>query len=79
MEEGYIREVPRWFPGARLNYAENLLWRTDDGPGITECNESGHVISYSYRELREQVRKLAAALKVHGLQAGDRVAGSARV
>ena len=75
MEEGYIKEVPRWFPGARLNYAENLLWRTDDGIAITEANETGHIVSYSYRELRELVRKFATALKLHGLQPGDRVAG----
>ncbi|KAH9987007.1 acetoacetate-CoA ligase [Russula compacta] len=74
LEDGYIKEVPRWFPGSRLNYAENLLWRTDDGTAITECNESGQISSYSYRQLREQVRKLATALKAHGLQHGDRVA-----
>ncbi|KAH9171177.1 acetoacetate-CoA ligase [Lactarius sanguifluus] len=72
--EGYIKEVPRWFPGARLNYAENMLWRTDDGIAITETNETGHVASYSYRELRELVRKFATALRLHGLQPGDRVA-----
>lgn len=72
--EGYIKEVPRWFPGARLNYAENMLWRTDDGIAITETNETGHVASFSYRQLRELVRKLAAALKFHGLQPGDTVA-----
>jgi acetoacetyl-CoA synthetase len=76
LEEGYIKEVPQWFPGARLNYAENLLWRVDDGVAITEFNETGHVASYSYRELREMVRKFASALKFHGLQPGDRVAGS---
>jgi acetoacetyl-CoA synthetase len=59
-----------------LNYAENLLWRTDDGIALTEFNETGHVASYSYRELRELVRKFATALKLHGLQPGDRVAGS---
>jgi acetoacetyl-CoA synthetase len=75
LEEGYIKEVPRWFPGARLNYAENLLWRTDDALAITECNETGHLSSYSFRELREQVRKFAAALNAHGLRPGDRVAG----
>jgi len=74
--EGYIKEVPQWFPGARLNYAENMLWRTDEGVAITETNETGHNASYSYRELRELVRKFAAALKLHGLQPGDRVAGS---
>lgn len=71
--------MPRWFPGARLNYTENLLWRADDAIAITESNESGHTLSCSWRELREQVRKLAAALKAHGLKPGDRVAGSSRV
>ena len=53
-----------------------MLWRTDDGIALTEFNETGHAASYSYRELRELVRKFAAALKLHGLQSGDRVAGS---
>jgi len=53
-----------------------MLWRTDDGIAITETNETGHIASYSYRELRELVRKFAVALKLHGLQPGDRVAGS---
>ncbi len=51
-----------------------MLWRTDDG--ITETNETRRIASYSYRELRELVRKFAAALKLHGLQPGHRVAGS---
>ena len=46
-----------------------MLWRTDDG--IT--NETMRIASYSYREL---VRKFAAALELHGLQPGHRVAGS---
>ncbi|SRR6266702_969958 len=53
-----------------------MRWRTDDGIAITETNGTGHIASYSYRELRELVRKFAAALKLHGLQPGDRVAGS---
>ncbi len=53
-----------------------MLWRTDDGIAITETNETGHIASYSYRELRELVRKFAATLKLHGLQPGDRVTGS---
>ncbi|KAI0266999.1 acetoacetate-CoA ligase [Gloeopeniophorella convolvens] len=73
-EQGYIKEVPRWFPGARLNYAENMLWRKDDGLAITESGELGRVNSLSYRELREKVRELASALKAHDLKAGDRVA-----
>ncbi|KZV69340.1 acetoacetate-CoA ligase [Peniophora sp. CONT] len=71
---GIHKLIPEWFPGARLNYAENLLWRDDDGLAITESNESGEVRSYSYRQLREKVRLMAAALRRNGLEAGDRVA-----
>ena len=71
---GSHKLVPEWFPGARLNYAENLLWRDDDGIAITESNESGEVHSYSYRQLREKVRVIAAALRRNGLESGDRVA-----
>ncbi|KAI0321066.1 acetoacetate-CoA ligase [Amylostereum chailletii] len=74
LKEGHIKEVPEWFPGARLNYAENLLWRNDDMLAITESSELGRVKSYSFRQLREKVRQTAAALKTNGLIPGDRVA-----
>ncbi|VDB96755.1 unnamed protein product [Peniophora sp. CBMAI 1063] len=72
--EGAIKEVPRWFPGAQLNYAENMLWRNDDAEAITERHESGVTRSYSFRQLRELVRRMSTALRVNGLKAGDRVA-----
>ncbi|KAI0062826.1 acetoacetate-CoA ligase [Artomyces pyxidatus] len=74
LAEGYIKEVPRWFPGARLNYAENLLWRNDDALAITESNEYGRTSSVTFNELRERVRAVAAALKANGVRVGDRVA-----
>ncbi|KAF9007731.1 acetoacetyl-CoA synthetase [Hymenopellis radicata] len=76
--EGRIPEVPIWFPGARLNYAENLLARRDDGIAVTTGGESGVVADYSFRTLREMVREMAAALRVNGLRVGDRVAAIVR-
>lgn len=73
---GQLKEIPLWFPGARLNYAENLLYRKDDSVACTVSGESGVVTNYSFRELRGLVRKMAAALRVNGLKTGDRVAGS---
>jgi acetoacetyl-CoA synthetase len=70
-----MKEVPIWFPGARLNYAENLLYRNDDTIAISAGSESGTVANYSYRELRQLVQSMAAALRVNGLKTGDRVAG----
>lgn len=68
-------ETRTWFPGARLNYAENLLRFNGDNIAVTSARETGHVAQYSFRQLREMVRDLAAALRVNGLQPGDRVAG----
>ncbi|EDR07077.1 uncharacterized protein LACBIDRAFT_299469 [Laccaria bicolor S238N-H82] len=72
LEKGVLHEVPLCFPGARLNYAENLLNRTDDAIAIT--GESGVITNCTFWGLREMVRVMAAALKVHGLKVGDRVA-----
>ncbi|KAJ3774088.1 acetoacetyl-CoA synthetase [Lentinula raphanica] len=72
--EGTIPNVPIWFPGARLNYAENLLWRNDDSIACTAGGELGRVTDISFRELRLKVRDMASAMRANGLQIGDRVA-----
>ncbi|KAJ7698594.1 acetoacetyl-CoA synthetase [Mycena rosella] len=74
IENGIMPEVPVWFPEARLNYAENHLYRTDDAIACTAGGETGVVRDYSYRQLRELVRQMACAMRRHGLQTGDRVA-----
>lgn len=74
-----LQEIPNWFPDARLNYAENLLIRKDDGTALTEANESGVTVHVSYRELNARVREMAAALRINGLNVGDRVAGKCHV
>jgi acetoacetyl-CoA synthetase len=65
----------RWFPGARLNFAENLLRRRDDKTALVSLLENGQRRSLSYAELYTQVEKLAHTLREQGVQAGDRVAG----
>ncbi|KAG5652874.1 hypothetical protein H0H81_003304 [Sphagnurus paluster] len=72
---GKFPEIPDWFPGARLNYAENLLWMNSDSVACTASGESGFIKNYTFREMRQRVRSMAAALRVNGLQVGDRVAG----
>jgi acetoacetyl-CoA synthetase len=66
---------PRWFPGARLNFAENLLRYDDDRAALVFWNEQGRRREISYRELNQQVSSVAAALAAEGVVAGDRVAG----
>ena len=66
---------PRWFPGARLNFAENLLRYDDDREAIVSWNELGRQRALTFRELRREVGRYAAALKAAGVGPGDRVAG----
>ena len=64
-----------WFPGARLNFAENLLRRRDDTPGIVFRGEDRVRRSLTFRELHDAVSVLAQGLRAAGVAKGDRVAG----
>jgi acetoacetyl-CoA synthetase len=66
---------PRWFPGSRLNFAENLLRYKDDRPALVFWNELGRQRELSYAGLNAEVRRVAAALEHEGVAIGDRVAG----
>jgi acetoacetyl-CoA synthetase len=66
---------PRWFPGARLNYAENLLRTEDETTAIIAWNERGPRQRLTHAELRSAVGACAAALRAAGVESGDRVAG----
>ncbi|MDI3325533.1 acetoacetate--CoA ligase [Pontibacterium granulatum] len=65
----------RWFPGAKLNFAENLLRYRDNQTALVSWNETGKQKSLTYAELYRQVAQLANAMKAHGIQPGDRIAG----
>ena len=66
----------RWFEGARLNYAENLLRYCDrDGVAITFRGEDYLRRTVTRRELKETVERLATAFRHEGLRPGDTVAG----
>jgi acetoacetyl-CoA synthetase len=65
----------RWFPNARLNYAENLLRRRDDAPAIIFRGENGARRELSWRELYDLVSRIAQGLTASGIKEGDRVAG----
>ena len=66
---------PRWFPGSRLNFAENLLRHDDERAAIVFWNEQGRQRVLSFSELVQQVGRLAGALREQGIVPGDRVAG----
>ena len=65
----------RWFPGARLNFAENLLRRRDQADALVFWGEDRIKSRVSYAELYAEVSRLAQALRAAGVKSGDRVAG----
>ncbi|MEJ8571099.1 acetoacetate--CoA ligase [Microbaculum marinum] len=64
----------RFFPDARLNFAENLLRRSDEGEALVFRGEDKVARRMSWKELNELVSRLQQALRDYGVVAGDRVA-----
>jgi acetoacetyl-CoA synthetase len=65
----------RFFPDARLNFAENLLRRRDNGPAIVFDDERRRSRTLTFAELYSGVAGFANALRAAGIRSGDRVAG----
>ncbi len=68
-----LRDV-KFFPEARLNYAENLLRRRDNGTAIIAHREDGTRRTVTWAELYDNVSRFAQALACEGIGEGDRVA-----
>jgi len=64
-----------WFPGMRLNFAENLLQRRDAHPALLFANERGDRRLLTYLDLHERVSRFAMGLVASGVTTGDVVAG----
>ena len=65
----------RWFPDARLNYAENLLRRRDDATALIFRGEDRVRGELSFATLHDRVSVFAQALRAAGVRPGDRVGG----
>jgi acetoacetyl-CoA synthetase len=64
-----------WFPGARLNFAENLLRYRDDRVAFIFKGETQTSRRMTYAELYDSVARLSNSLAEAGIGAGDRVVG----
>ncbi len=76
--EAVLSDVSRfpgaeWFPGARLNFAQNLLRGKDDRLAFIFRGETQVSRRMTYAELYDQVARLASSLRQSGVTAGDRV------
>jgi acetoacetyl-CoA synthetase len=65
----------KWFPGARLNFAENLLRYRDNRLAFIFKGETQKSAQMTYAELYRNVSRLAKSLREIGVVPGDRVAG----
>jgi len=65
----------KWFSGARLNFAENLLRQRDEKIAVVSRTEVGRLSQTTYSDLFQKVRSLGNALRKSGIAPGDRVAG----
>jgi len=76
LQHGDAMPGAKWFTGARLNFAENLLRHRDERIAIAFCgeDEAAGIREISYRELYAQVARVAAGLREIGVQPGERVA-----
>ncbi|AQW56019.1 AMP-binding protein [Streptomyces violaceusniger] len=65
-----------WFPGARLNFAQQCFARaTDARPALISVAEDGVPVETSWEQLEREVAAVAASLRGMGVGPGDRVAG----
>ncbi|XP_049326545.1 acetoacetyl-CoA synthetase [Astyanax mexicanus] len=72
-----ISDVPEWFKGSRLNYAENLLKHKDQDKVALYAAAEGReeIVKVTFAELRRDVALFAAAMRKMGIKTGDRVVG----
>ncbi|MBV8568595.1 MAG: acetoacetate--CoA ligase [Methylobacteriaceae bacterium] len=74
LTEGERMPGARFFPDARLNFAENLLSRSDARTAIVFRGEDKVEKRLTWAELNGLVSRLQQALREAGVTAGDRVA-----
>jgi len=69
---------PAFFPGVTLNFAQNLLFPTQevhpDSPAVIAATETTREV-VTWAELRDRVKQCQAGMLALGLKDGDRVAG----
>ena len=75
LESGQHMSQVKWFCGAKLNFAENLLKYHDERTAIVFANENGVQQKITYQELHIMVAKAGEFLKNNGVTVGDRVVG----
>ncbi|GFT41081.1 acetoacetyl-CoA synthetase [Nephila pilipes] len=66
-----MSNLPEWFQGAKLNFAENLLKYRDDRLALIVDGEDTENETYTFAQMYEKTRLYAAAFRKVGLKKGD--------
>jgi len=64
----------KFFPDAKLNYAENILKKNNSDPAIIFKSENGYKTTLSWQNLNINVSKISNWMKSTGIKKGDRIA-----
>ncbi|MGB2689295.1 MAG: acetoacetate--CoA ligase [Desulfobacterales bacterium] len=75
VDDGVKMPGAKWFSGARLNFAENLLRYKDDQTALIFKGEDRVDKRMTYAELYNEVASVARSLRQAGVRTGDRVVG----
>ena len=73
LEESNVFYKNKFFPDAKLNYAQNILKKNDKNLAIIFKSENGYRVSLSWKQLNNNVEKISEWLKSVGIKKGDRV------
>ena len=74
LQESDIFFKNKFFPDAKLSYAENLLKKNNLDPAIIFKSENGYRTILSWKDLNSNVAKISEWMKLNGIKKGDRVA-----
>ena len=74
LEESNIFFKNKFFPDAKLNYAENLLKKNNTKSAIIFKSENGYKTVLSWRNLNVNVARISSWMKSNGIKKGDRIA-----
>ena len=74
LKESNVFFKNKFFPDAKLNYAENILKKNNNDPAIIFRSEYGYKSVLSWKELNSKVKKVSNWMRSAGIKKGDRIA-----
>ncbi|KAF0990058.1 hypothetical protein HZS_3718, partial [Henneguya salminicola] len=71
-----MQQIPPWFEGVKLNYAENLLHQNNNSCGLISESESGRRVTLTHDQIYRETSKLMHQFQRFGFKEGDIIASA---